>query len=279
MRRLALTALLVLAAAAPASAADPGPCRLAGPAGTASVVPLDLPHGAPSLALRITTPVAITAAPTSAVGTRASWHSATLVAVVRASDGALVASRALQAGSWGRRVDASGAGSGAREDVPGPTAPFAHAGGQVPDHLAPGHYYLVAAGSDGSPALPNPGWSAEADLGTRAGCVVAPTRTTVVDHDQSDFSGGTQLTSYGAGVGQGTSLTLAQRQRFFVGAIDAQAQLVGDVRVGAALPTTRLAVANSTQTFAAGRGSYRFRADWSGAFPLVLVAGVGFTPS
>jgi hypothetical protein len=243
------------------------------------VVTLDLPRGAPSLALRITTPVSLATTPTATtVGGRSSWHLATLVAVVRASDGLLVASRGLQSGSWGRRLGVTAAGTEVRHELVGPTAPFTHAGGTVPDHLAPGRYYLVAMGADGSPALPNPGWSVDVDLGVVAPCVATATRTTVVERDQTDFTGGTQVTGYGGGLGQGTAVSVPQRQRFFVGMADAQTQLAGSATMSAALPRARLVVTNGLRTFSAGPGTYRVSADWSGAFPLVLLAGVGFTP-
>ena len=276
--RLLLAAVVCLTGAAPGAHADTGDtCTLAGPAGSASVVRIDLPHGAPSLAVRITTSTALSPTDPSLVGGRKSWHLATEVALLRLRDGALVAHRELQTGSSPRRLAVSAGGQDTRADLVGPGLPFKHWAGAVPDFLAPGSYLLVAMGSDGDTAVPNPGWSAEATFGTPVGCLPASVRTSVFDLDQSAFRGGTQVSAVGPGAGSGTAATLSVTRSWVIGMIDAESQAAGDVTVRISSPQRKVStVENALRPFAGRRGRYQLRADWAGAVPLVLVAGVAF---
>lgn len=272
---LALSALALGGAVVPAIAADIVPCQLAGPAGTSSIVQVDLPHGSPSLALRVTT-----AAPDSAqtMGRSGSWHLATQVAVLRASNGRLVAHRAVQFGSTPRSAVATTSGKDMRVDAPATPAPFRHVGASVPAYLPAGRYLLVAYGSDGSPVLPNPGWAAEAAFGVPVRCVPLHTTATLLDRDQTSFSGGTQLTAPGIGIGTGTRMTWQPRQHFVVGLADTGTQAAGDAHLTGVLPDRRkVEVRNALQPFSGGPGTYQFSAEWTGAFPLVLVCALAFT--
>ncbi|MFN2539290.1 MAG: hypothetical protein ABR549_14240 [Mycobacteriales bacterium] len=281
-RRRLLASALCLAGTSlvPSAQADPvRSCTLAGPAGSASVVRLDLPHGAPSLAMRITTSSALSPTDPSLAGGRNSWHLATEVALVRLRDGALIAHRELQLGSSPRRLALSAGGADVRADIVGPGLPFKHSAGFVPDFLGPGSYLLVAMGSDGDPALPNPGWSADAAFGAPVSCLPASVPTTVFDLDQSAFRGGTQVSAVGPGAGQGTGVTLTARHSWVVGMVDAASQAAGDVTVRIVNPQHRVStVHNALRPFVGRRGTYRLGADWVGAVPLVLVAGVTFDP-
>jgi hypothetical protein len=275
--RRVLTAALLVAGATTGAHADPvGTCTLAGPAGSASVVRIDLPRGAPSLAMRITTSSTLSPTDPSLVGGRKSWHLATEVALLRLRDGALVAHRELQTGSSPRRLAVSAGGQDLRADVLGPGLPFKHWGGFVPDFLGAGSYLLVAMGTDGDAAVPNPGWSAEATFGAPVACLPATVRSSVFDLDQSAFRGGTQVSAVGPGAGRGTAATLPVAQSWVVGMVDAETQGPGDVtvRVGS------LTVRDALRPFSGRRGRYHLHADWTGAIPLVLVAGVTFdTPT
>lgn len=275
--RLLLTATVLVAAASPGAHADPGSsCTLAGPAGSASVVRIDLPRGAPTLAMRITTSSALSPTDPSLVGGRNSWHLATEIALLRLPDGALVAHRELQTGSSPRRLAVSAGGRDTRADLVGPGLPFKHWGGFAPDFLRPGSYLLVAMGTDGDAAVPNPGWSAEAAFGAPVTCLPAPVRTSVFDLDQSAFRGGTQVSALGPGAGRDTAVTLSVARSWVVGMVDAESQLAGDVTVRLTTPRGTVSVQNALRPFAGRRGRYLLRADWTGAVPLVLVAGVAF---
>lgn len=270
--------LLVGAGLAPAvTAAEVRPCAMAGPAGTASVLRVDLPHGSPSLALRVTTPTRLADVSPQSVGNGGGWHLATQVALLRVGTGALVASRVVQVGSSPRAAVVAAGGQQVRAALPAAVAPFRHVGAVAPDHLGPGRYLLVAYGTDGSPALPNPGWSAEASFGVPVMCVPLRVGVTVLDRDQSAFTGGTQVTGYGAGTGTGAT-SWQSRSRYAVGFVDAATQLAGDATARGTLPGgARVEVRNALRGFASGRGSYRFTAGWTGAFPLVLVCAIAFT--
>jgi len=271
-----LPALLLLGLLVkPAPAAEPSPCQLAGPAGTASVLRLDLPRGSRSLALRVTTDAG---AANQSAGRTGSWHLATQIAVLRASDGRLVAHRAVQLGSSPRAVVVSSGEADVRAAVPAVPAPFRHTAASVPPYLPAGRYLLVAYGTDGSPAVPNPGWSAEASFSVPVTCAALQTRTSVLDRDQSSFTGGTQIGTYGAGTGTAVSTTWSSRERFVVGLVDAGVQAVGTARLVASPPRSKRVLAeDALQPFAGSAGTYRFTADWTGAFPLVLVCAVAFT--
>ena len=273
-----MLALLVggpLAQVAPA--AEVRPCALAGPAGTASVLRVDLPHGSPSLALRVTTPTRLVDVSPRSVGSSGGWHLATQLALLRADTGALVASRAVQVGSGPRAVVLAAGGQAARRDLPAVPAQFRHVGAVAPAYLSPGRYLLVAYGTDGSPALPNPGWSAEVSFGVPVTCAPLRVGVTLLDRDQTAFVGGDQVTSYGAGTGAGTT-SWHSRSRYLVGFVDAATQVAGDAHaVGALARGTRVEVRNEVRAFASGPGRYRFTADWTGLFPVVLVCAVSFT--
>ena len=281
LRRL-LAAAVVASGAVGAAPSEASPeaastCSVAGPANSASVERVVLPRGAPSLAMRITTSSALSPSDPSLLGGRKSWHLATEIALLRATDGAVVAYRMLQKGSAPRRLAASAGGRDVRADLLGPGLPFKHSGGYVPDYLPAGSYLLVAWGSDGDPALPNPGWSAEVTFGTATPCLPSRVRASVFDLDQSAFHGGTQLSAVGPGVGSGTAATLAVTKSWVVGMVDAQTQLAGRVRVKVTTPHRKVTtVENALRPFAGRHGRYLLQADWTGAVPLVLVAGVAF---
>jgi hypothetical protein len=235
------------------------------------VLRIDLPRGSSSLALRITTPTP----PAVAAGN--SWHLATQVAVLRA-DGSLVAHREVQLGSAPRAAVVTAGGTDTRVGIPAVPAPFRHTAASVPPYLPRGRYLLVAYGSDGSPALPNPGWSAEASFGEPVTCAALQAPTSLLDRDQSGFTGGTQVSAYGAGTGTAVSTAWSTRGRFVVGLLDAGTQLVGSARLVAALPRGRRVLAeDGLRAFSGGPGTYRLSADWTGTFPVVLVCALSFT--
>lgn len=273
-----LSALLVGAAlASPASAAEVRPCTFAGPAGTASVLRVDLPKGSPSLALRVTTPTRLVDTSPQSVASSGGWHLATQIALLRAGTRALVASRAVQVGSSSRALVLETAGQRVSAAVPAVPAPFRHVGAVVPAYLSPGSYLLVAYGTDGSPALPNPSWSAEASFGAPVTCTPLRVGVTLLDRDQTAFTGDTQLAAYGAGTGAGAT-SWQTRSRYVVGFVDAATQFAGDAQVLGSLPRgARVEVRNGVRSFASGGGTYRFSASWTGAFPVVLVCAATFT--
>lgn len=253
-------------------------CHFGGPTGTASVVRLVLPR-ASDIALRVMTPTSFGERSSDVVGGRSSWHLATGLAVVRASDRKLFGWRFVQSGSSPRRLVVSAAGHDVRAALVAPGAPFNNVGGHVPDVLPGGVYYAVAFGTDGEPTLPNPWWSAQLAVDARVDCIPLGADTQIFDHDATDFRGGEQVSAYGVGHAANAQLDVLAGHRVVVGMIVAERQLVGSVRVVYRLPR-RVAgsISEGVRGFAGGAGRYSFTAAYDGAFPLVLVAGVMFLP-
>lgn len=212
-------------------------------------------------------------------GTRQSWHVATGLVIVRASDVSIAASRFVQSDSSPRRATVTAAGQHQSDDVPAPGAPFAHVGGSVPASLARGVYYAVAFGNDGDAANPNPSWSAEMTVGAAIECARSHVTTRSFDYDGSDFTGGTQVSGYAVGYSSGATLAMRAKLPLVVGLIDAGRQAVGDAKISYSAPGGRRGTVTDTLTGFSGRaGNYAFMADYSGAFPMVLVSGVEFHP-
>jgi hypothetical protein len=271
-----LLAALVLSAGVPgARAQDPSTCTFGGPAGTFSVAKVDLPQGAPQLAVRITTPIQTAMQPTALAGDRSSWHLATALAILDAN-GRLLASRLQQSGSSPRRVVVTYDGTGvAHQDFVGPGAPFNHQGGAAPDTLPAGTYYVVAFGSDGDARIPNPAWSAQVTFGRSISCLPLNLGGTVFDHDQTDFSGGTQIAAYGAGSGSELGLRWHANHPLNLTLLDAATQLVGSSTLQLRGPDGRSAtVTDGMGAVSGSRGTYTVRGAFRGAFPLLLAAGV-----
>ena len=262
-----------------ATAASSTTCHFGGPAGTSSVFHIHLARRTSGLALRVTTPTSLGSRASDLAGDRSSWHLATGLAVVGERGRRIVASRFVQSGSSTRRVAVSAAGEDVRADVAAPGAPFNHVGGDVPPELPAGDYYVVAYGTDGDTAQPNPWWSAELTVGARIGCEAVATTQRVFDRDGSDFTGGSQAAAYGAGYAAGSTLKMSLRPGLVVGMIDAERQFAGSVQVRYRSATGQGGrVKNSLAGFAGTAGRYTFTADYDGVFPLVLVSGVVFRP-
>lgn len=279
--RVVTAAVLVLTGAAwtTSATADAGTtCHLGGPAGTASVLRLVLPHRTTGVAVRVTTPTTVGSRPSDVAGERSSWHMATGIAVVDERTKQVVAARFIQSGSSPRRIAVSGAGQDVRQDVAAPGAPFNHVGGEVPAVLPGGVYDVVAFGSDGDPAVPNPWWSGQLSVGARVACDAVPATTRLFDHDGSDFTGGTQVSGYGVGYAAGTRLALTTpKDMNVVGMIDAERQFAGSVRVSYRPPHGQGgAVTDDLESFSGGGGRYTFTADADGVFPVTLVSGVAY---
>jgi hypothetical protein len=253
-------------------------CPFAGPTGTVSVIRFVLTRPA-SIDLRVTTPTSPGSQLSDVAGTRQSWHVATGLVILRASDVSIAASRFVQSDSSPRRATVTAAGVHQSDDVPAPGAPFAHIGGSVPASLARGVYYGVAFGNDGDAANPNPSWSAEMTIGAAIKCAPAHVPTRSFDYDGSDFTGGTQVSGYAVGYSSGAALAMRARLPVVVGLIDAGRQAVGDSSVSFTAPSGRHGTVTDTLSGFSGRsGNYGFKADYSGAFPMVLVSGVEFRP-
>lgn len=283
MRRTVRSAASVLAGVlaagtlgSPASASTT--CRVGGPAPSASVARLELPHGSALHALRLSV-----TRPSLPVGGRAAWHVAAGVGIVDAASGQLVTARVINVGSSSRRVVATLDGERVvYQDVPAPDAPFEHQGGTPVPSLPAGTYYLVGFGADGDRAQPSAGWTAELNLEESITCSRVGGGD-VFDVDHTEFSGGTQVSGYGAGTTRDVSYELTTDRSLVFGLIDAATQLTPtteDSGMGAEVDYDfggrRGIVRETIVPFAAMDRPLSFRARATGGFPLVLVSGVAF---
>jgi hypothetical protein len=273
MRRL-LVLVLLLAAARPVHAATADTrCTFGGPAGTWHVARLDLPRGSDFLDLRITA-----APPLTVAGDQADSHLTQGVGLLDARTGRLVAARVAYWGSTARAAVVRTDGRTVTDQqLTTPTAPFQHTSGAPVPYLSAGSYYAVAFGTDGDARLPNHPWGAELRVSGRASCLPVGSAQ-VFDFDNADFSGGDQVTAYGAGVMSGERLTFRTSRRFVFGLLDAHTQLAGSARLAFRGPAGAGEVRDDIVAFTSRRGSLSLTADARGAFPVMEVAGVAFTP-
>jgi hypothetical protein len=256
----------------PARAADPTTrCSFGGPAGTSRVFRLSLPAG--SSFLRVTQSGTRVSRPT---GTTSSWHLATGVFVIDEATQRIVSHRISNEGTATRRtvVDAEGTGL-PRTDVttPGPDTPFIHSDLSTVPGLAPGSYLVVAFGSDGDAALPNDGWGGYVEVSGAHTCEFLDAGR-ILDVNHADFSGGTQVSTYGAGYVDGASLTRGLASDLVVGFMDAGTQVVGDAALDYAMPSGTGTVQDAIVPFVSTGGPFEWTAHLTGVSPIVSIAGV-----
>jgi hypothetical protein len=271
-RHLLIVAALVLPAAAlaagPSRAAEVTTrCSFGGPAGASSVFRLSLPSGSSFLNLTVTG--GRVSRPT---GTRESWHLARGVFVVDEASGRVVSHRISSEGSAPRRsvVEADGIPR-TEAETPGPDAPFAHTSlVQVP-RLDPGSYLVVAFASDGDAALPNDGWGGFVEVSGTPRCEpLGPGR--ILDVDHTDFSGGTQVSTYGASVIDGASLARDVDGDLVVGLMDASTQVQGEAVLDYVTPGGTGTVEDAIVPFASPGGPFQWTARAHGVSPLIAIA-------
>jgi hypothetical protein len=273
MRRLLVLALLLITVQPARAGASDTACSFGGPAGSWHVARLELPRGSDSLDLSITA-----APPVTAVGGRADTHLAQGIGILDAHSGALVAARVSYWGTTTRTAVVRADGTTlVDQGLTTPPAPFQHSSGWVVPYLRPGTYYAVAFGTDGDARLPNYPWGAELRVRGKASCVPVGIGQ-VFDFDSTDFGGGSQVTGYGAGVLSGERLTFRTPRRFVFGLLDAHTQLAGTARLAYRGPAGAGVVKDDIVAFTSRAGALAFQADARGAFPIVEVAGVAFTP-
>jgi len=206
-------------------------------------------------------------------GDRSSWHLAEGVAVINASTGALVTWRVASYGSSPRRAVVESSGMQvARQEFTGPDAPFVHQVTAPVPSLAPGSYYLVGFGTDGDRRLPNPWWGAEVHLAENVPCTPVGSGETF-DYDQTDFSGGTQVAAWGAGIAQDEHLSFHLARHLVFGLMDVATQVAGSAKLDYEIPGAK-ASATQITAFASTDGDYSFTANFAGIFPVTVIAGI-----
>jgi hypothetical protein len=271
---LTALALLVAGVVRPALAATTK-CSFGGPAPGFKAVRLDLPSGSSFLNIEI-----LGTHDVHVLNTGDGWHLAQGVILVRTIDRGIVASRLRSAGSSppGAVVRAGGADTGPLDGVPAPDVAFTHSFGPGVPQLDPGSYFAIAWGAGGR-GLSGPAdtWGASVEVEGAHPCASIGAGE-VFDHDQNDFTGGTQVTAPGVAVMDGASLEVRSSPRSFVaGMIDANVQGAGtgEARVDYTMPAGGAGtVDREVKPFTGGAGTSVFTAHVTGLFPVVAVNGV-----
>jgi hypothetical protein len=268
-RRFALFAVVLAAFAAPGAARADTACSFGGPASGFRAMRLALPQGSSFLTMTFTS-----ARPTMLAGDRSSWHFSQGIGVIDESSGELVAWKLLSQGNSPRRavVEANGMDV-ARHEITAPDGPFVHQSNGLVPSLPPGTYDVIAFGTDGDARLPNPWWGGEVRVSAAVSC--APLGSgEIVDYDNTDFTGGTQVAAWGAGVAQDVRLSFHTARRLTFGLLDSETQLAGSATLQYSMPGAQDTIENTTVPFVSGAGDYAFDANFSGAFPFVSISGV-----
>jgi hypothetical protein len=242
-------------------------CSFGGPAGTSRVLRLDLPTGSDFLTMSLT--ATRTTRPT---GTTDSWHLAAGAFVIDEATQQIVSFRISNDGTATRRTVVENDGDRVVDQAaPGPDAPFRHEALAPVPGLAPGSYLVAAFGTDGSANIPNDPWGGFVEVSGTHTCALLPAGT-IVDVNQNDFHGGTQISTTGAAYVQGAALARSLSGDLVVGLMDASAEATGDATLDYAMPGGAGRVRDSIEPFAAAGGDYSFVARTSGVAPIISIA-------
>lgn len=268
-RRFALFAVVLAALVAPGAARADTACSFGGPTSGFRAMRFVLPQGSSFLTMSFTS-----ARPTMVAGDRSSWHFSEGIGVVDEATGNLVAWKLVSQGNSPRRAVVEAGGSEiARREITAPDGPFVHQSNGLVPSLPPGTYDVVTFGTDGDVRLPNPWWGGEIRVSAAVSC--APVGTgELVDYDNTDFTGGTQVSAWGAGVAQDARLSFHTARRLTFGLLDSETQFAGSATLQYATPTAHDTITNATIPFSSVAGDYAFDANFSGAFPFVSISGI-----
>lgn len=203
-----------------------------------------------------------------------SWHLAQGMLIVNAETLAIASFRIESIGSAPRAVvlDVDGQRI-ARQEHPGPDGPFYHQAAHPRPGLAAGTYYLIGFGSDGGRAFPNDWWGADVRLGGTHRCTPVGTGE-VFDFDQTEFEGGTHAYAGAAGYADDISLSWETQRGLVVGLMDAAVQGPGEAELDYDMPFESGTIDDEIEPFVSLGGSFDFEARYSGAYPMMLIAGV-----
>jgi len=242
-------------------------CSFGGPAGTSRVLRLDLPTGSDFLTVSLT--ATRTTRPT---GTADSWHLAAGVFVIDEATNRLVSYRISNDGTATRRTVVESDGDRVVDQAaPGPDAPFRHEALAPVPGLPPGSYLVAAFGTDGSAAIPNDPWGGFVEVSGTHTCALLPAGT-IVDMNQNDFHGGTQISTTGAAYVQDTTLDRSLSGDLVVGLMDASTEATGDATLDYAMPGGTGRVRDDIIPFVAPSGSYSWTANLAGVAPIASIA-------
>lgn len=244
-------------------------CSFGGPTPSYRAIRLDLPEGSHFLGLELRG--TRSQRPT---GDGGNWHLAQGIAIFDVSTGEIEAFNVSSSGSFPRRtvVRSDGETLVDHPDI-GPDAPMGRSASRMRAGLRPGSYYVVGFGTDGSRSLPNEWWAADVRVAGTHACTPIGSGE-VFDHSHADFTGGTQMSTFGAGHGEATTLGFETSRQLVFGLMDASVYGPGDMELGYTTPTGSGVLDDEIIAFHSGAGAYSFEASYSGLFPVVAIAGV-----
>lgn len=243
-------------------------CTLAGPTPGFKAIKLDLPQGSSYVGLELG------GARTTTVGNDgSSWHFSRGVFLLDA-DLNLLTYRIQNSGSAPRRTVVEVGGQRQVVDAGSTEAPFVHSAQKLIPDLAPGTYYAVAFGSDGSNRVPNEFWSADVRVQGAQSCSQVAVGS-VFDLNHTDFSGEAQVYSSGIGVADEIEGSLTSSKRLVLGIMDASVQFEGDAELDYTLSNGATgSLDDEIVPFVTGPGTSTFTASYSGAFPIISISGI-----
>lgn len=280
MRRTSI--LLVLAAAL--SAVQPASadtiCTLGSPTPGFKVIRLDLPQGSDYIGIELNG-----ARATRPVDDGSSWHFARGI-MVFTEDLDLVTYRISNSGSTPKTYTVAADDQRVQQTALGVDGPFVHNASSLVPRLAPGVYYAVAFGVDGSRNTPNEYWSADVRVQGAVPCTSAAVGETF-DLNHTDSEEGTQVYAPGIGVAEDGELLLESSRQVSIGLIDCSVQFtvetdddegVGEAGCDVELSNgATMSVEDSIVPFLTGPGASEIDFEFAGVAPVIAVSGASFT--
>jgi hypothetical protein len=271
IRRTLGLGMLLAAVAAPAAQAEVTTCAFGGPTGTERHMRLHLPAGAQDLTLTLDA-----AAQTGGLD-RASRHLSVGLLVVDLATNEVVAHRVYHQGVNPRRVAVLADATGSLTvDAPGPGVPFEADGQEPVPGLPPGDYGVVAFGSDGGAALPNPFWSATITVSGRHTCETRGS-TRVIDRDTTDATSGTAVAAGPALYADAAQVEADLGGDLVVGLLSAFGGAGSEASVTFDHPSRDGVVDNALVPFASDPGAFSWQVDALGPAAAVDIVGVEVT--
>ncbi|MHB8512684.1 MAG: hypothetical protein ACYDCC_10950 [Actinomycetota bacterium] len=264
--------VLLTLCAPTAGIADAGTnCPFGGPTPSSDIVRLDLSQTGSSF---LTLDLGGTRTQ-RVVNNDQNWHLGEGIFVVNASTFALEAYRLDSQGMAPRHAIASVNGTTIDQPISSPDVPYEHYAASLRDGLPPGVYYVIAFGVDGGAGSPNEQWSAAVTVSGTNVCTPVGDAD-VLDVNQTDFRGGTQLYAPGVGYGNGLTYSFQTQRQLIVGYIDAetQARSASSVSVSYQTPTSEGTLSQVLTPMISTAGQYQFSASYQGVYPLIGIAGV-----
>jgi len=269
VRRALGIALVATAALAPAARAEVTTCAFGGPTGVQRHMQLHLPYGASDLTLELDASAQVPGGVS-----RASRHLAAGILVVDLATKKVAAYRIYHQGVGPRRAAVTADATGPLSvDVPGPGLPFEKDGQEPTPGLPAGDYAVVAFGSDGDTATPNPWWGARMTVSGSHSCTTSGAGR-IIDLDATDATSGTSVAAGPALYAEGAAIEAQLGGDLVVGLLSAFAGAGSEARLAFSHPSGDGVVENALVPFASAPGRFAWQVDALGPVAAADVVGV-----